>query len=98
MRLATSQGPRLVAVRWVGHRWSGLAMHPLPRFTALQDRATGAWYVFDRLRRRLIVPVRSDAETARAQAGLWEEFWRDRCARWQGQEGPGRRRPWWSGP
>lgn len=74
----------------------GPAMHPLPRFTALQDRATGAWYVFDRLRQRLIEPVRSDSDTARAQASLWEAFWRDQCVRWQGQEGQGRRRLWWT--
>ena len=57
-------------------------MHPLPRFTALQDHATGVWYVCDRLRHRLVVPVRNDADTAVAQARLWEAFWRAACVRW----------------
>ena len=70
-------------------------MHPLPRFTALQDHASGAWYVCDRLRHRLVVPVRNDADTAVAQAGLWEAFWRAACVRWQYQERPRRRWLWW---
>lgn len=71
-------------------------MHPLPRFTALQDHATGAWYIFDRLRRRAVMSVRSDSDTAVAQAGLWEAFWRDRCDRWQDQEEHGYRWLWWT--
>lgn len=70
-------------------------MHALPRFTALQDHATGAWYVFDRLQHRLVVPVRDDAETALAQAVLWETFWHDACLRWQRQERLPRRWLWW---
>ena len=87
-----------VAQRWAVLR-DGLAMDPLPRFTALQDHATGAWYLFDRLRRRMVVPVRNDRDTTVAQAYIWEATWRDQCARWQHQEEqgqPGRRWLWWT--
>ena len=73
-------------------------MHALPRITALQDQATGAWYVFDRLQHRLVVPVRNDAETALAQAGLWDAFWHQSCRRWQRQERPPQRWRWWRRP
>jgi hypothetical protein len=85
----------VTALRGLGQ--IGLAMmHPLPRFTALQDHASGAWYVCDRLRRRLVVPVCDDSDVAIAQAVLWEVFWRDACARWQRQEHPRRHLLWWS--
>jgi hypothetical protein len=67
-------------------------MHTVARFTAQYDCITGKSYIFDHLRQRQVEPVLSDPDTAVAQAGLWEAFWRARCDRWQHQEEQGGRR------
>jgi hypothetical protein len=56
-------------------------MPPPPRFTYQHHAATGRWYVYDRLRDRM-VRVEDLGVTAAMLARDYEADWRGHCDRW----------------